>query len=158
MGNLAGMWVRFGVHVWSRQRRGEQRAESRKRSSHQGAGRLSLSRWQHAGHGEALVLVTSTLAPWLQQGIRMEVEAGNTGLGKEVTSEPDPASAAKEIRAALQFVVLGLHQWLLSPLSGLLCPSGFAGSCKGKSRRRSPGLGEDRTAGPRWGAQVSLIG
>lgn len=58
----------------------------------------------------------------------MELEAGNTGLGKDVTSEPDPASAAEEIRAALQFVVLGLHQWLLSPLLGLLCPSGFAGN------------------------------
>lgn len=58
----------------------------------------------------------------------MEVEAGNAGLGKDVTSEPGPASAAEEIRVALQFVVLGLQQRLLSPLSGLLCPSGFAGS------------------------------
>lgn len=58
----------------------------------------------------------------------MEVEAENAGLGKDVTSEPGPASAAEAIRAALQFVVLGLQQQLLSPLLGLLRPSGFAGS------------------------------
>lgn len=57
----------------------------------------------------------------------MEVEAENAGLGKDVTLEPGPASAAEAIRAALQFVVLGLQQQLLSPWC-LLRPSGFAGS------------------------------
>ena len=139
-------------------KRGERRAGSRKRSCHQSAGRLSLSKWQHAGHGKALVLLTSTLAPWLHQGIRMELEAGNTGLGKDVTSELGPASAAEEIRAALQFVVLGLHQWLLSPLSRLLCPSGFAGSWKERAGGEARALGRIGRQGQGEGPRCLLLG
>lgn len=58
----------------------------------------------------------------------MEVEAENAGLGKDVTPEPGPARLLKQSGLLYNSQVLGLQQQLLSPLLGLLRPSGFAGS------------------------------
>lgn len=87
----------------------------------------------------------------------MEVEAGNAGPGRDVTSEPGPASGAEEIRAASQ-------SWSWGSRSGCLVPCRsfcalqtlLEAEKKEQEGEPRPGGGQDGRAKAR--AQVSLIG